>query len=110
MRRPGLRKGEGISGARPGCVQGDAPDDAVVRVEPIRDVGVEGQENVGLGGPDLAHELLAQLEVFDELRIGVAKERDPFHPQYVRCHLLLALANARHLGAGLRRVARAFVA
>src|SRR5437667_12330587 len=55
VRWSGLRKGEWVSCARPGGVEGDTPDDSMVRMKAIGNIGVEREENVRSGSPDLAH-------------------------------------------------------
>ncbi len=109
MRRAGFRKRQRISRAGPGRVQRDAPDDPVVRVIAIGDVRVEGQDHVGLRGPDLAHELLAQLEAFDELGVRVAEKDHALDAEHVRGQLLLPLADSSDFRARLACVARALV-
>src|SRR5882672_7949019 len=110
VRRTGLWKREWVARAGPGGVECDATDHAVIRMKAIGNVRVEREEDIRFRGADLAHKLFAQVEVLDQLRIGVAKKLDALDAQNVRGHLLLALANARYFGAGPGGVARAFVA
>src|SRR5450759_5350952 len=71
VRSPRFGKGEGIARARPRRVQRYAPDHAMVGVKAIRHVGVEREKHVGLRSSDLPHQLLAQLEAFNELGVRV---------------------------------------
>src|ERR1700682_4182359 len=110
VRRAGLGKRQRIACAGPRGVEGDAPDDPMVGMKSVRHVGIEREQNIGFRGADLAHELLAQVEAFDHLRVRVAQKCNAFDAQHFRVHLLLSLANARHLRARLARVARSLVA
>src|ERR1700693_6401009 len=97
VRRPGLRERQRVARARPRRIQRDASDYTVVGMKAVWDVGVESEDDIGFRGSDLAHELFSQLEVFDQLGVGVAQESDPLDSKHVRGQLLLALPNARHL-------------
>src|SRR2546427_4263805 len=99
VRWSGLRKREWVACARPGGVEGDAPDDSMVRMKAVRNIGIECEENVRPGSPDLAHELFAEVECFGKLRIRMAQKVDSLDSEHLRGELLLALANQRHLGA-----------
>src|ERR1700694_1333447 len=105
----GLGKGQWIPCAGPRRVERHAPDDPMVGMKSVGDIGIERQQYIGLRGPDLADEFLTQLEAFDQLGIRVAQKGDSFHAQHVRGHLLLALADSRPVRARLGRVARALV-
>ena len=97
MRLSGLRVCEWVARARPRGIEGDTAHDTMIRVIAITDIGVEGEEDVGLGGADLAHELLPQLQALDQLGVWMAQEGDAFHTHHIRSRLLLALAKSRHL-------------
>src|SRR5260370_29174092 len=84
MRLSSLRVCERVAGARPPGIKGDPAHHPVVRVISIADVGIEREQDVGLGGSDLADELLAQLQVLDQLGIRMAQEGGPLDPHHIR--------------------------
>src|SRR5260370_25799498 len=77
VRRSGLGVCERVAGAWPRGVEGDPAHHPVVRVISITDVGIEREQDVGRGGADLADELLAQLQVLDELSARMAHAGAP---------------------------------
>jgi len=82
----------------------------MVGMKAIRDIRVKCQKHVGFRGSNLGDELVAQLETFDQLGVRVTQKHDTLDSQHISGKLLLALANLRHLGSRLGRVARALVA
>ena len=69
MWRPCIRKGQRITCARPCRVERDSPDDPMVGMKSVRHVGIEREKNIRLRCPDLAHELLSQVEAFHRIAV-----------------------------------------
>src|SRR5260370_4328228 len=110
VRLAGFRESQRVARAGIGRIQRDPADDAVVGVVAIGHVGIERDQDVRFRRPDLAHELLAQLEAFHDLAVAVAEACNTFHSPHIRGRFLLALPEARHLRPGFARGPGALIA